>query len=97
MSKITLVDCSELVFGHKQVNWRPRNMSLHYPELYKSLWNDLLDPPTPENVPDAKKYLQVLWDSYDVKNRLQYHRILWVQAWLDEIDCHDTGIVVGEL
>ena len=97
MWEIKLTYPRKLVFGHKQVNWRPRNMSLHYPKLYKSLWNDLLDPPTPENVPDAKKYLQELLDSYDGKNKLQGHRILWVQAWLGEIDCHDTGIVVGEL
>jgi hypothetical protein len=94
--KIVRFSCDPPSSYVPEVNWLPPQRYLHYAKLYYSLAGYLLEPPIRQNVPDAKIYLQQPQDAYHWSNQLQRHRILWVEAWLKEIDCHDTGVVVGK-
>lgn len=84
------------------VSWKPPQRFLHYEALYRGLYEFLREPPDYSQLSRAVRYLHRLKACYHPSNVLQFHRILWVQAWLDAIpdpldsDLSDAETVVGE-
>ncbi len=69
-----------------QVNWRPPQTYLHYPALYRGVYEFLREPPDRRHFLRTWRYLRALKKCYHPDNILQRHRILWTQAWLDQLD-----------
>jgi hypothetical protein len=82
-----------------RVNWRPPQRFLHYAELYRGIYEFLREPPDQRHVSRVVRYLRALKACYHSSNTLQWHRILWTQAWLDALEDpenSDAETVVGE-
>lgn len=81
------------------VNWRPPKSDLHYPALYRGLYEYLREPPDRRYFSRAVRYLRALKKCYHPENTLQRDRIWWTRAWLDALDDPDDSeadTVVGE-
>lgn len=81
-------------------NWIPPGKpSLLYQDLYRGLYEYLLQPPTMARMPAAERYLRQLKRCYHPSNTLQRDRITWTRAWLDAVsyaDDSDDDTVVGQ-
>ena len=73
------------------VRWRPPQTSLHYPELYRGVYEFLREPPDRRHVSRAVRYIWALKKCYHPANTLQRDRILWTRAWLDALDDPDDS------
>jgi hypothetical protein len=88
--------------------WLPPSRHLHYPELYRRIYEWLRAPPCLEYKAQAQEYLSDLMRCYHPLNMVQWHRIQWTVEWLralalesgggGEDDEHDSDAdtVVGE-
>ncbi len=65
--------------------WRPPQQFLHYHTLYRKMHQLVVEPPAHEHVPRVRRYLRALKLYFHSRDKLQLHRILWTQAWLDEL------------
>ena len=75
------------------VSWFPKNKTIHYPELYASLWDYLRRPPNPAYALDVSEYLAEMIASGD-DSVLHRHRIAWVLEWVDEMLQNETTDVI---
>lgn len=74
------------------VAWKPPTQRfLHYDALYRGVHEFLREPPDYAKFSRAVRYLRQLKACYHPSNTLQYHRILWTQAWLDALDDPDDS------
>lgn len=65
------------------VSWWPKNRSLHYPKLYRGIYEYLREPPEIKHLDRAKKYLSELLD-YPYAP-MQRDRIAWTEEWIANV------------
>ena len=77
------------------VTWRPADRSLHYPELYKGVWEFVRMPPRRETEARGREYLDILKQYPNAP--LQRDRIRWVTAWLNALPGEEARrVAMGE-
>jgi hypothetical protein len=80
--------------------WPPGEPYLRYQRLYRGIYEFLREEPNHAFRSRALRYLRSLKACYHPINSsvLQWHRIVWTEAWLDELGDvdSDADTVVGE-
>lgn len=92
---------NELLLPDIQVTWwPPAKTFLRYQQLYRGICEFLREPPNMHYRLRALEYLRALRRGFNpvYGSPLQVHRIMWTEAWLDELaDLNsDADTVVGE-
>lgn len=79
---------NELMLPDVQVTWWPPEKTfLRYQQLYRGICEFVRRPPDMHNRLRALEYLRALKRGFKPVYgcTLQVHRIMWVEAWLDEL------------
>lgn len=71
------------------VSWSPRDPLLHYPQLFRGIYEYLRQPPELQYLDRARQYLAELLEYPNAP--MQRDRIAWVRDWIAHVPPDERG------